>query len=66
MGVRSRYWDLGPSCVAIARTMSLRIIDPVLYPPTIDGHEPESITSSARSLPKFARNRPRLKEGNSI
>lgn len=38
---RSRCWDLRPSCAATAKMGFSRIIDPVLYPPTIDVHGPE-------------------------
>jgi hypothetical protein len=40
-----------------------RIIDPMLYAPTIDGHRTEKHHVFCPSLPKFARNDPRLEEG---
>jgi hypothetical protein len=51
------------SCAAIATIESLRIIDPMLYPPILRRKRPEEDEAFCPSLPKFARSGQRQKEG---
>jgi hypothetical protein len=54
---------LQASRVSIVMVESLRIIDPVLYPLTVDGNSWKRHRLFCPSLPKFARGGPWRKEG---